>query len=130
MSPTLFRAATTTHTCQPPMRCAVYTLKRSHDDLGPMSCNLDNVSWRLCTGFHNGYGCLSGEATEPIRSVWICPKCDVHWIVWLRRNHPSSRLWVDYRPTWRRTTWWERRKAHALSRRTDAKCGKIARSVG
>lgn len=97
------------HECQPPMRCAVY---RSRADEPADDCWAPVFErWQDCDGWHSGNACMNREAAEPIGAVWRCGECGTYWTVWLPKNHPQSRLIVEYRPEWRRATWWERRRA-------------------
>lgn len=97
------------HNCQPPMRCRVYAAPVAPD--WPPKFK----AWRECTGWHDGYGCINGEAAEPIGAVWRCD-CGRNWIVYMPQNHPASSLQVEYRPTWRPASWLERFRARRAAR--------------
>jgi hypothetical protein len=103
----VFRPKPAGHACEPPMRCAVYEDGDGEPgDVSPPKF----VRWRECHGRHGDYGCINGEAAEPIGTVWRCDECGRAWTVWLPRNHPASRVYQCYVPVWRRSTRWERRR--------------------
>jgi hypothetical protein len=99
------------------MRCAVYDMSETDkDDWAPQF-----VRWQDCPGRHEHdgatYGCINGQAAEPLGSVWRCSECGKYWTVYLPLNHPAARVVTCYVPVWRPSRWRERWRAKLANER-------------